>query len=156
MLKLTKKADYGLIALRHLALNERAVSASAKEIAEAYGIPSPLLAKILQKLARGGFLKSVHGTNGGYMLARDPARINTLEVIRVIEGPVILASCFHERSECGHTKRCSVREPLRRVHEAILKLLENTTIADLLQDEQPASVMRQIQVPHAVPVLPGI
>ena len=73
MLKLTKKADYGLIALRHLAVGERSVSASAKEIAESYGIPLPLLAKILQKLARAGFLTSVHGTNGGYRLARDAA-----------------------------------------------------------------------------------
>jgi Rrf2 family protein len=156
MLKLTKKADYGLIALRHLALNERSTSASAKEIAESYGIPLPLLAKILQKLARGGFLKSVHGTNGGYLLARDPGRINTLEVIRAIEGPVILANCFHERGECGHTQRCSVREPLRRVHEGILRLLENTTISDLSQDEQPASPVLPLHAPPNFAVLPGI
>ena len=156
MLKLTKKADYGLIALRHLAVGERSVSASAKEIAESYGIPLPLLAKILQKLVRGGFLKSVHGTNGGYMLARDPARINTLEVIRAIEGPVILASCFHERGECGHSQRCSVREPLRRVHDGILRLLENTTISDLSRDEEPASPVMALPAPRNFEVLPGI
>jgi Rrf2 family protein len=156
MLKLTKKADYGLIALRHLAVGERSVSASAKEIAESYGIPLPLLAKILQKLVRGGFLTSVHGTNGGYMLARDPARINTLEVIRAIEGPVILASCFTERSECGHTERCSVRQPLRRVHEGILRLLENTTISDLSRDEEPASPVMALPAPRNFDVLSGI
>ncbi len=156
MLKLTKKADYGLIALRHLAVNERNASYSAKEIAEAYGIPSPLLAKILQKLVRGGFLKSVHGTNGGYMLAREPGRINTLEVIRAIEGPVILANCFHERGECGHTQRCSVREPLRRVHEGILRLLETTTISDLSRDEEPASPTLPMYAPRTFEVMPGI
>jgi Rrf2 family protein len=156
MLKLTKKADYGLIALRHLAVGERSVSASAKEIAEYYGIPLPLLAKILQKLVRGGFLKSVHGTNGGYKLARDPGRINTLEVIRAIEGPVILASCFHEGGDCGHSQRCSVREPLRRVHEGILRLLENTTISDLSRDEEPASPLLALQAPRHFEVLPGI
>jgi Rrf2 family protein len=156
MLKLTKKADYGLIALRHLAVGERSVSASAKEIAESYGIPLPLLAKILQKLARAGFLTSVHGTNGGYRLARDASRINTLEVIRAIEGPVILTDCFSERGGCGHSQRCSVREPLRRVHEGILKLFETTTILDLTRDEEPARVPLPMQTTRTFEVLPGI
>ena len=63
MLKLTKKADYGLIALRHLALHQN--GASAKEIAALYGIPTPLLAKVLQKLARTGLLTAAHGSACG-------------------------------------------------------------------------------------------
>ncbi len=73
MLKLTKKADYGLIAVRHLAERFPATACSAKEIARAYGIPTELLAKILQKLAKNGLLVSQHGTNGGYALARRPS-----------------------------------------------------------------------------------
>ena len=86
MLKLTKKADYGLIALRHLALAAHTPrgNASAKDIAEAYGIPLPLLSKVLQKLAKGGLLASEQGTNGGYRLARDAASISALEAIRTI------------------------------------------------------------------------
>ena len=137
MLKLTKKADYGLIALRHLAVSAPGSGASAKEIADAYGIPLPLLAKVLQKLTKSGFLRSVHGTNGGYVLARDPRRINALQVIRAIDGPIILAACLTEHGECGHSVRCSVREPLRKVHEGILGLLENVTISDMLEKERP-------------------
>ena len=66
MLKLTKKADYGLIALKHLAVNADAGVASAKEIADTYHIPLPLLSKILQKLNKSGFLRSEQGNNGGY------------------------------------------------------------------------------------------
>ena len=84
MLKLTKKADYGLIALRHLAVQAR--TASAKDIAESYGIPLPLLSKVLQKLTKSGFLISEQGTNGGYRLSRDPHEITALEVIRTIDG----------------------------------------------------------------------
>lgn len=135
MLKLTKKADYGLIALKHLALQPANASASAKDIAEAYGIPLPLLSKILQRLARNGFLQSEHGTNGGYRLARDAGRITALEVIRVIDGPIILTSCFTEHGDCHHTTRCSVREPLRRVHEGILRLLDSITISDISRDD---------------------
>ena len=135
MMKLTKKADYGLIALKHLAMNPGRGSASAKDIADCYGIPQPLLAKILQKLARHGFLVSQHGTHGGYVLARDPASITALEVIRLIDGPVLLTSCVS--GECYHTEKCNVREPLRRVHDRIMKLLDSITISELARDVPP-------------------
>ena len=142
MLKLTKKADYGLIALKHLAMRPPAGdaawgSASAKEIADTYGVPLPLLSKILQKLARAGFLRSEHGTNGGYRLARDPHLISALEVIRAIDGPIILTACFTEHGghDCHHTDKCIVREPLRKVHEGILRLLSNITISDITSEE---------------------
>ena len=134
MLKLTKKADYGLISLKHLALLDNGRTASAKEIAEAYRIPAPILAKVLQKLARHGFLVSEQGTNGGYRLSKDPAMMTTLEVIRAIDGPIILTNCFTEHGECELAGKCSVREPLRKVHEGILRLLDSITIHDLSED----------------------
>ena len=145
MLKLTKKADYGLIALCHLAGRggPRASfagsgSASAKDIAEAYRIPLPLLSKVLQKLARAGLLISEQGTNGGYRLSRSAAEISTLEVIRTIDGPIILTHCFTEHEgdkQCTQATLCPVREPLRKVHEGILRLLSGITIADLSSDD---------------------
>lgn len=134
MLKLTKKADYGLIAMRHLALRTGA-SASAKDIADAYGIPLPLLSKVLQKLAKDGLLRSEHGTNGGYRLARDPHEISALEVIRTIDGPIILTGCSTDHRDCNQSDRCTVRQPLRKVHEGIMRLLSNITISDMSQDE---------------------
>lgn len=135
MLKLTKKADYGLISLKHLAIHGRRRAASAKEMSELYRIPVPILSKVLQKLVRDGFLVSEQGTNGGYRLTRDPATITALEVIRSIDGPIILTTCFTDRGECELTTQCTVREPLRRVHEGILKLLDSITISDLSADE---------------------
>jgi Rrf2 family protein len=137
MLRLSKKADYGLIALRHLALRRPSRSASAKEIADTYGIPLPLLSKVLQKLARAGLLTAVYGTNGGYKLARDPETITALEAIRTIDGPVILTTCFSKTGGCGQSTTCSVREPLRRIHEGILGLLESITISEMSEDAPP-------------------
>ena len=137
MFKLTKKADYGLIALKHLAVR-KPLSASAKDIADSYGIPLPLLSKILQKLAKCGFLASEHGANGGYRLARSPDAITAFEVIRAIEGPVFLTSCFTEHGNCEHSVRCNVREPLRKVHEGIVRLLNSITISEMAVDETPA------------------
>ncbi len=136
MLKLTKKADYGLIALKHLAVNADRGVASAKDIADTYHIPLPLLSKILQKLNKTGFLRSEQGNTGGYRLARNARDISTLEVIRAIDGPIILTHCFTEHEGgCMITSTCNVREPLRKVHEGILKLLGGITIQDLAQDE---------------------
>src|ERR1700689_494860 len=143
MLKLTKKADYGLIALRHLATGRR-LSASAKDISEAYRIPLPLLSKVLQKLVKAGLLLSEQGTNGGYRLARDPHEISALEVIRTLDGPIILTHCFTEHEEpveCEQSSLCPVREPLRKVHEGILRLLSGISIFDLSQEESPNPAM---------------
>jgi Rrf2 family protein len=139
MLKLTKKADYGLIALTHLAVHREQGSASAKEIAERYSLPLPLLSKVLQKLARTGILRAEQGTRGGYRLARDPRRISALEVIRAIDGPIVLASCFKDRDSCQQSRNCIVREPLRKVHEGILNLLSGISITDITADERGAA-----------------
>ncbi|MBV8866578.1 MAG: Rrf2 family transcriptional regulator [Acidobacteriaceae bacterium] len=138
MLRLTKKADYSLIALKHFALRlrERDGAVSAKEVSESCGIPLPVLSKLLQKLGKSGFLVSEFGTNGGYKLARDPNRISALEVIRAIDGPIVLANCFTEGAYCGHSGRCTVKRPLRKIHEGILRLLESVSIQDMLQDSE--------------------
>jgi len=136
MLKLTKKADYALIAMKHLTV-VRPRSASAKEIADRYGVPVPVLSKVLQKLARGGFLTSEHGTNGGYRLAGDPDGISVLKVIRAIDGPVVLTSCFTESGDdCEHQERCNIRDPLRRVHDGILAVLANMSMTELAAEPE--------------------
>jgi Rrf2 family protein len=141
MLRLTKKADYSLIALRHFASRQRETGGpvSAKEVSESCGIPLPLLSKLLQKLGKAGFLVSEYGTNGGYRLARSPRQISALEVIRAIDGPIVLATCFTEHAHCGHSVRCTVKRPLRRIHDGILRLLDSVSIEDMLVDQDKAS-----------------
>ena len=131
MLKLSKKADYGLIALKHLAVNCDGGSCSASDIAEAYGISTPLMAKVLQKLARGGLVAARHGSAGGYTLARDPSRITALDAIHAIEGPLFITSCITHRGECGQSNTCIVRAPLRRVNDSILDVLNKVTISQM-------------------------
>lgn len=137
MLKLTKKADYGLIAMRHLAENAGA-ACSAKDLAEAYGIPQEALAKILQRLAKKGLLLSHHGVHGGYILAREARKISAFDVIQAIEGPVFMTSCHTPaHGECEQSPRCTIREPLRRVGESIQQVLMRLTLADMRTGETP-------------------
>jgi Rrf2 family protein len=133
MLRLTKKADYGLMALKYLAEQPGGGALSAKEIAEAYHIPSPLLAKILQTLARAGLLVSHAGTHGGYALARPPAEISAFEVIRAIDGPLFITSCITIHGTCDLHGTCTIKEPLRKVNDSITDLLSDLSIADLIE-----------------------
>lgn len=131
MLKLTKKADYGLMAMRHLAEHADQGACSAKDVADSYGIPQEALAKILQRLAKAGLLHSQHGINGGYTLARAPETISAFEVIRAIDGPLFITSCVTVRGECDQTDRCNIREPLRKVNSSIEEVLRRIKISEM-------------------------
>jgi Rrf2 family protein len=134
MLKLTKKADYGLIALKYLAEHPEKHALSAKDVADAYGIPAQLLAKILQQLTRRGLLRSTAGMNGGYALAREARQISAYEVILAIDGPFIITSCSKGKSGCELTPSCTIKEPLAQVNETIAGVLRSISIQDLVQD----------------------
>jgi Rrf2 family protein len=136
MLRLTKKADYGLMALKYLAEQTDGSSAhSAKDIAEAYHIPPQLLAKILQTLAKAGLLISHAGTNGGYALSRAATEITAFEVIRAIDGPLFITSCITIHGACDLTSTCTIKEPLRKVNDSIKDLLSGIHIADLIESD---------------------
>ena len=141
MFKLSKKADYGLIAVKHLATHRNGLTFSAAEIADQYGISGTLMAKVLQRLAREGVVQARHGAAGGYQLARDPGQISALEVISAIDGPVLITSCVTSHGNCDATPRCSVREPLRRVNESILQVLSNVTISQMSEDTQEPTLV---------------
>ena len=141
MFKLSKKADYGLIAVKHLALHRRDHACSASEIAEEYGISATLMAKVLQKLAHKYIVAEKHGSSGGYQLSKDPSQITALDVIAAIDGPVLITSCVTNHGNCDATQRCSVKEPLRRVNESILNVLSTVTIAQMSEEPQEPSLI---------------
>ncbi|PYT74184.1 MAG: SUF system Fe-S cluster assembly regulator [Acidobacteria bacterium] len=141
MFKLSKKADYGLIAVKHLALHRGDHACSASEIAEEYGISATLMAKVLQKLAHKFIVAAKHGSSGGYQLSKEPSQISALDVISAIDGPVLITSCVTNHGDCDATQRCSVKEPLRRVNESILNVLSAVTIAHMSEDPQEPALV---------------
>src|SRR5688572_27049987 len=129
MFQLSKKADYGLIALKHLAQHSDE-SISAGEIAREYRIPAALLAKILQRLVRKGLLLSQQGANGGYVLARDPSKISIVDVVEALDGPIGITPC-ERGTECHQLDVCSVRDPLVKVRAKVVRVLGDTSIYEL-------------------------
>ena len=147
-----------MIALKHFASRQRGSEGdgtlSAKELSDVCGIPLPLLSKLLQKLGKTGFLVAEYGTHGGYRLARAPKQISALEVIRAIDGPIVLANCFTAGAYCGHSDRCTVKKPLKRIHDRILRLLDSVSIEDMLEessDELPEELPHSLIALKAAP-----
>ena len=142
MMRLTKKADYALLAMKCLAEHEQGASLSAKDIADEYHIPQQVLAKLLQRLTKAGLLVSHAGTHGGYSLAKGSGDISAFEVIRVIDGPLFITSCITVHGECDLTRSCTIKEPLRKVNDTIRDVLSAIRLSDLREAE--ADVKREL------------
>jgi Rrf2 family protein len=134
MLRLSKKADYALLAMRHLAAHADKGALSARELAEAYDIPTELLAKVLQKLVRGRLLASHHGIKGGYGLSRSAASISVADVIQAVDGPLTVTACSDSDHSCDQYTKCNIRDPLWRIKDRIISALAATSVAELAVD----------------------
>jgi Rrf2 family protein len=152
MLRLSKKADYALMAVRHLAGGTAGASVSAREIAEAYAIPPELLAKVLQRLVRARVLVSVQGTRGGYRLAGDPRSMSVADVIQAIDGPVAVTACSPDDHACEQFERCEVRDPLWKIRARIVDALATVSLAELAEPAPRADV--PVPVPVTMYVKP--
>ena len=130
MLKITRKVEYALIALRHLKRKEDGELATAKEIAEQYGIPQELLAKALQQLAREHVIEAVKGPSGGYKLVTDPNTINMIKFFEIMEGPMGIMDCYFD-SGCDQLSACNIRTPINRINDSIRSMFDKMTLADI-------------------------
>ena len=135
MLRLSKKADYALIAMKHLTLRGDRGSSSAREIAALYDIPIELMAKVLQRLARNGLLTSHQGTRGGYTLSKPTASISVADIIQAIDGPLTVTACSTLDEQCEQFTKCNVRDPLWRIKDRILAALATCSLAEISTDE---------------------
>ncbi len=136
MLSLTKKTDYAILALSHLASLEEREVINVREIATQFDLPAELLAKAMQSLARGGLVISHAGPSGGYSLARDPSEISVADVVLALEGPLRIASCFDEGglNPCVAIEKCTLREPIKRLQIRLFELLDGISLAEMSQD----------------------
>lgn len=137
MLKFSKRADYGLMALQYIASVQfgdmaRARIVNTKEIAEEHHIPVELLAKVMQTLAKHGLVESQNGPKGGYLLAREANAITIAQVLEAIEGPLGITECYHDKeASCVQHDRCNIRTPLLKVQDSIHQLLNSMTVEDM-------------------------
>ena len=135
MALLSRKIDYALLLLAEL--TNREDGASARELADKFQLSRPFIANILKELCQGGLVESTRGAHGGYRLAVSPHDVTIHGLIKLLEGDLQLVACSgeHPDGECGLLEVCPVRRPLRRLHEKMVSLLSELTLADLASDE---------------------
>jgi Rrf2 family protein len=135
MFKLSKKAEYALMAARYMALNNNGQCVTAKEISDSYSIPYELVAKVLQKMAKMEVIKSYQGAKGGYSLVKHPEEISLIELIASVDTEYRITSCFKQNSteeDCSHINCCKIRDPLSLVQQKIDKVFQETKLAHIL------------------------
>lgn len=134
MLQLTKRAEYGLIALVHL-VDRGDDFVSAREISDRYPVPRRLLAEVLKDLCRAGFLDSLRGATGGYALSRPAERISLGEVVSALEGAPAVTGCenlgAYVGGSCDVESVCPIRSPLSTLRAGLWDLLQQTSLRDL-------------------------
>ena len=132
MLALTKKTDYALIALTHLARVGDGPT-SARHIAEQYSVPLPLLMNVLKRLGRHGMVLSVRGAKGGYELARAPEQITIGQILRALDGDILPVQCVGDEGKeaCVRTNECGARTVWQAVHDQLLATLDGMVLSDL-------------------------
>ncbi|MBI4209504.1 MAG: Rrf2 family transcriptional regulator [Deltaproteobacteria bacterium] len=134
MLHLNRKTEYALLALEHMCLKEKekARHINTREVAEIYHIPYPLLAKVMQELSRRGFLKSLYGVNGGYVLAKKASDITVADIAQIFEGPLAVAECFRDaKITCPQWNDCLIKDPFYELNRKLHELLVEMTIENL-------------------------
>jgi Rrf2 family protein len=131
-MRLTAKSEYGLLAMIELASRYGDGPASAREIAELRGIPPRFLEQLFVALRRAELVTAVRGAHGGFVLARDPSQVTTLDVVEALEGPLTASVCDGERGlECGQAGLCAAAPLWTRATQALREVFAATTLAEL-------------------------
>ncbi|MFL3024342.1 MAG: RrF2 family transcriptional regulator [Candidatus Neomarinimicrobiota bacterium] len=132
MLKITRKVEYALIALRHMQSKDPEELTSAKEIATHYGIPKQLLAKTLQQMARDNLIEAVQGPTGGYRIRANLGKISLKDFFERLEGPLGMMDCFFD-SDCVQIDACNIRVPIQRINDNMRDMFSKMTLMEVTQ-----------------------
>ena len=136
-MKLSLRGEYALRAMLVLGLNYEQPVVRIQTISDQQNIPKRFLEQILNDLKSGGMVQSKRGVAGGYRLAKRPEQITLASVVRHVEGALAPVSCvsekFYEKCSCPDESRCAIRSVMKEVRDAIVKIAEQVTVAELCQ-----------------------
>ncbi len=133
MLALTKATGYGILSLGYLDNLEERPVVSAKEISEIFSIPTELLAKVLQRLTRAGFLKAHQGRGGGYSISCDTTEVSVADVVEAVEGPISIATCLKKGGKelCDQWDTCTIKTPVGIIQDRLAQLFASISVREI-------------------------
>lgn len=134
MLAISRKTEYGIIALRYMMMRGPGTLCTAGEIARRFKISEQLMAKILQKLARANLIASTQGVRGGYSLRAKPKEVSIARIIEIIDGPFGIVDCVLSGKSCDCVQFqedvCNIRETFAIIQGELKGMLERISLAD--------------------------
>jgi len=131
MFRISKKTEYGILAVQYICSTKADRAATVREIAEKHKISPTLLAKILQQLAKKNIICSVQGPRGGYIMNSDAGKISLADVFEAIEGPLHLTECDIEDHSCSRYEDCTLKDGFAPIQQQLADFFRNILIKDL-------------------------
>lgn len=132
---LSTKGRYGLKAVFELSLNYGLGPVSLKKVSEKYSISESYLEQLFAKLRKDGYIETVRGPQGGYLLARDPKEITVGMILRTLEGEITTSECVN-KEVCSREAICATRTIFEKMENSINDVIDNITLADMYEDQQ--------------------
>lgn len=131
-MKVSTRTRYGIRAILELAQNEGKGPLQIKIIARRQDISAKYLEQLMAILKSAGFVRSIRGSRGGYILAKSPAQIKISDVFDCLEGSVTTVECTESENYCARTADCVARQLWMQVQQAIKNVLKSITLQDLV------------------------
>ncbi len=135
MLKINRKVEYALMALKFMMSKGPGELASAREIGDHFGIPFDTVSKVMQGLRKNNILQSVKGVGGGHRLISDLTEISYMQLARIVEERPLNGPCHTEKGLCGHFESCNIITPIDLVNQRVNEFMEGVSVRDLLTDK---------------------
>lgn len=132
---LSTKGRYGLKAVFELALNYGEGPVSLKRISDKYGISEHYLEQILAKLRKSGYIKTVRGAQGGYLLSKEPYNVTVGMILRALEGEMSPSECLNE-DVCTRQSICVSRIVWEKIENSINNVIDNTSLGNMIEEHK--------------------
>ena len=132
-MKISTKGRYALRLMMELALNGNDTPISIKEIALRQGISDKYLEQIISIMNSAGYVRSIRGAGGGYVLTNEPGSYTVGMILRQTEGSLAPVACVDENNPCDRVENCATTEVWRRLNTAINDVVDNITLQDLIE-----------------------
>jgi Rrf2 family nitric oxide-sensitive transcriptional repressor len=139
MVRLNRKVEYALIALKYMSGKYAGHITTVKEICTATGVPFDATSRVMQLMVKKQILKAEIGAGGGYLLVRDLSKVSFLEIVELISGQVKVVRCVSGAGDCDIMASCNVVSPLRELNSKLVEFYQSLSVADLLKRNEQKS-----------------
>ena len=150
MMKISTKTEYGIRCLLRLAREKEGGSLSISQISKMENVPKHYAHQIVSKLRRAGLVKSIRGTEGGFVLSQPPETITVAQVVSILEGVPFQDTCdqFNKRTDCGHQHGdCSIRPVWEIIGRRLWEALDRINLLQLMNDEKTVGQKLEVELP---------